>query len=136
MSCAGLHCDGCRGGGGLLAIALAAAAGLGGAGAAVSWVLANITLIAVCALVSAGAVVSLMVRVVRRELHEHTWHGEARIGARVNMPAIPPPAPAPALTADQITGLAQLGHAIRAVRADGAGQRAAIVITSEQEIPR
>jgi hypothetical protein len=125
MRCAGLHCGGCKEAGGAAAVALAAAAGIGGIGATVSFILANIVLIAVGALVSATAVGTLLVRLIRRELHSgHTWHGEARTLARVNgapAPAAVVPArvraDVPVLTADQISGLAELGQFVHNERA-------------------
>ena len=104
--CQGLHCPGCgkAGGGGALAILFTAA---------ITWlVTANIVL--VCAFTAPVAAVAavVLVRKIRRELREPVWHpGYARVRARVNGPA------APALTAEQLAGLAQLGQAIHDVQA-------------------
>ena len=130
MSCPGipatLHCPGCQEAGGAAAVVLAVAGGIGGLGAVFAWIAANLLLIAVCAVVSAVAVVTQVVRVVRRELHEHTWHPrDAQVPARLNgsaTPALAPPA-RPVLTAEQITGLAELGQVIHDVRAHAARQR-------------
>ncbi len=118
MSCPGLHCPGCKEAGGLGAAGLVLAVVLGG-GALVSWALANLELIAAGFSVMAAAVLTLTVRAVRRELREPTWHPEDdRAPGRVNAPA-----PVPALTTEQITGLAELGQAIHDVRVHGAWQR-------------
>ena len=128
MSCPGIpaHCPGCKEAGGAAAMVLAVAGGIGGICDVFAWIAADLLLIAVCAVVSAVAVTAQVVRVVRRELHEHTWHPpDAQVPARVNGPAIPAlAAPArPVLTTEQITGLAELGQAIHDVRAHGARQR-------------
>ncbi len=112
MSCPGLHCPGCGQAGGGWVLAILATAGVAW------WVTANIVLIAVCTAVVAAVAGVVIVRAIYRELRVPVWRpGQAQ----VNGPTLPP---APALTAEQMAGLAQLGQAIHDVRA--AGQIAAI----------
>ena len=107
MSCPGLHCPGCggAGAGGALAVLLTAAI--------TWWVTANIVLVCACTAPVAAVAGVVLVRKIRRELREPVWRpGYATVGARVNGPAAPP-----MLTAEQLTGLAQLGQAIHNVQA-------------------
>ncbi len=119
MKCPGLHCDGCGGGDGNLFEVLV----LFAVPAAVATVvLAYIEEILIAAGVIVGSVLAVTGFFVWRNWRKG-WRPSLNPVVYWNPHAAVRAPAAPALTAEQLAGLAQLGQAIHDVRADGAMAR-------------